>query len=307
MVETLVNIGHIQVNCPCPRRDDSESESQLPERKRWKNKKKPGKTNAKQRDIDMISRCDNSSKAGITQSSMENGVEWILDSASDCHVCTNKEILTNLRQDDGPLVFDWEGKSSKSSGLIGKVNLQVKNENQPDVAVSLCLGKVLYTASGMNNLLSLDKLEKDGWEFVKLRKQKNAWLHKQNVMLKLVKARGRYRLQSTVTTGRQVEAVEPRRRDDELALVRWHARLGHLNFGALQQMVRDKTVEGMELSGSVQAPEERCWTCVQAKLKRMSYKRVSTDRSRVPYQKLVSDECFLGEPTYNGERKKHMM
>ncbi|GMF31986.1 unnamed protein product [Phytophthora fragariaefolia] len=28
--------------------------------------------------------------------------------------------------------------------------------------------------------------------------------------------------------------------------------------------------------------------------------QVTTDRARVPYQKLMSDECFLNEPTYNG-------
>lgn len=177
------------------------------------------------------------------------------------------------------MVFDWEGKASKGRGLVGRVKTQVKNENQPAVSASLCLGNVLYSASGTNNLLSLDKLENDGWDFIKLKKQKCAWLRKGSELLKLVKAHGRYRLQSTVIPAQQVEAVVQGRRDDERALVRWHARLGHLNIGALHQMVRDGTVDGLALVGNVHVPEDRCWTCVQAKLKRMSYKRVSTKRS----------------------------
>jgi hypothetical protein len=194
---------------------------------------------------------------------MDNSVDWILDSASDCHVCTNKDVLTDLRQDDGPLVFDWEGKPSKSRGRVGEVDVQVKNEDQPAVATSFHLSNVLYTANGTNDLLSLDKLEKDGWDFCKPKKQTCAWLRKGGVSLKLSKIRGRYRLETTAIPVQQVEAVVQAKRDDARALVRWHARLGHLNFGALHQMVREGTVDGLELSGSVRAPEDRCWTCVR--------------------------------------------
>ncbi|GMF61851.1 unnamed protein product [Phytophthora fragariaefolia] len=88
--------GHIQVNCPCPRRDDNDSESQLLVRKRWQNKKNTGKSNEKKRDVDMLSRSDSCLETSVTQSSMDNRVEWILDSASDCHVCTNKDMLSDL-------------------------------------------------------------------------------------------------------------------------------------------------------------------------------------------------------------------
>ncbi|RMX62496.1 hypothetical protein DD238_008236 [Peronospora effusa] len=50
-------------------------------------------------------------------------IEWVLDSASDCHVRTNKEILINLRFNDGPMVFDWEGKASQYTEQIGEVEL----------------------------------------------------------------------------------------------------------------------------------------------------------------------------------------
>jgi transposase InsO family protein len=247
----------------------------------------------------MLSRGESCLETSATQSSMDNSVDWILDSASDCHVCTNKDVLTDLRQDDGPLVFDWEGKPSKSRGRVGEVDVQVKNEDQPAVATSFHLSNVLYTANGTNDLLSLDKLEKDGWDFCKPKKQTCAWLRKGGVSLKLSKIRGRYRLETTAIPVQQVEAVVQAKRDDERALVRWHARLGHLNFGALQQMVREGTVDGLELSGSVRAPKDRCWTCVRTKMKRFSYKKVTTDRAQKPYQKMVSDECFFGEPTYN--------
>ncbi|GMF52861.1 unnamed protein product [Phytophthora fragariaefolia] len=278
-------------------------DSALPERKRFQNKKTSGKSDGNARHVDMLSHQDSNSEIVTTQSAISNSVEWILDSASDCHVCTNKALLSNLRHDDGPLVFDWEGKPSRSRWQVGDPELRVRNENQPDTTELLQLSTVIYTATGTSNLLSLDKLEKDGWEFIKLRKQSWAWLRKGSVLLKLMKPRGRYRLQSTAAPVVQVEAAAQTRLGHKRALVRLHARLGHLNYGVLQQMVRDETVDGLKLSGSVNAPSERCWTCVQSRMKRMSYKRVHTARSTIPYQKLMSDMCDVGDLTYNGYKE----
>ncbi|GMF47685.1 unnamed protein product [Phytophthora fragariaefolia] len=117
--------GHIQTNCPSPRRKDDETDSALPERKRFQNKKTSGKSDGNARHVDMLSHQDSNSEIIATQSAISNSVEWILDSASDCHVCTNKALLSNLRQDDGPLVFDWEGKPSRSRGQVGDPELRV--------------------------------------------------------------------------------------------------------------------------------------------------------------------------------------
>ena len=72
---------------------------------------------------------DDTINAGEKQT-LDTTIEWVLDSASDCHVCTNKEILLNCRQDDGPMVVDWEGKASKYTEQIGKVELRMKNEKK---------------------------------------------------------------------------------------------------------------------------------------------------------------------------------
>ncbi|KAE9133414.1 hypothetical protein PF007_g3367 [Phytophthora fragariae] len=283
--------GHIQAKCPRPKRNDDKTESQLPERKRWQSKGNSGASGGRnggnQRTIDMISRDDSDLETVAMQNSIITKLEWVLDSASDRHVCLHEDLLSNVRQDDGPLVFDWEGKPSRNRGVVGEVEIRVKNEDQPDAATSLCLLNVLHTPSGTNNLLSLDKLEQAGWEFVKPGNHTCAWLRKGGQLLKLVKTRGRYRLQSLT-------------RQNDQALVRWHARLGHLNFGALQEMSRNETVKGMDLVGSCCVPSDRCWTCEQSRMKQMSYKKVRTARSKRPYQKLMSDMCYVNELTYDG-------
>ncbi|RMX68114.1 hypothetical protein DD238_008444 [Peronospora effusa] len=60
----------------------------------------------------MLSRQADETINAVQNDTSDMIIEWVLDSASDCHVCTNKEILMNLRFNDGPMVFDWEGKAS---------------------------------------------------------------------------------------------------------------------------------------------------------------------------------------------------
>ena len=115
--------------------------------------------------------------------------------------------------------------------------------------------------------------------------------------LKVVKARGRYRLTSTAVPVDQVKSVT---RDIEQEFAIWHTRLGHFNYGTLQHMARNKRLHGLELNGDVNAPRSRCWTCVQDRMQRMSYKNIITTRSTIPYQKLISDMWYIGVKTYDG-------
>ncbi|OWZ07188.1 hypothetical protein PHMEG_00020451 [Phytophthora megakarya] len=152
----------------------------------------------------------------------------------------------------------------------------------------------------MNKLLNLDKLEQDGWEFTKLKGQNVAWLRKGSLLLKLMKSCGRYRLQTQVLPVHSVTAMAQTSSHDNKALMRWHTHFGHLNYGALQRMVREGDVDGMDLDGHVSALSERCWARVQSRMKRMSYKNVDTARSTRMYQKLMSDMCYVGASTCDG-------
>ncbi|OWZ00879.1 DNA binding protein [Phytophthora megakarya] len=234
------------------------------------------------------------------QNAVSDVVEWTLDAASDCHLCTNKDLLSNTRKNDGPLVFDWENKPARNKGLLGEVRLRVANENKPKAKASIGLSSVLYTPTGMNNLLSLNKLEQGGWEFTKLKGQNVAWLQKGSLLLKLMKSRGRYRLQTQVLPVHRVIAMAQTSSHDNKVLMRWHTRFGHLHYGALQRVVREGDVDGMDLDGHVSAPSERCWTCVQSRIKRMSNKSVDTTRSTRMYHKLMSDMCYVDASTYDG-------
>jgi hypothetical protein len=130
------------------------------------------------------------------------------------------------------------------------------------------------------------------------------------VELLLPKTNRRYRLKATAAAVYTVQSEVRQQTSDSRVLVerkkggaasleRWHLRLGHLNPPALQRMVRDEVATGMkaELSEDMDSP---CWSCRAAKMIRMSYKKTVTRRATRPFQKLMSDMCYVEEVTYDG-------
>ncbi|RMX69668.1 hypothetical protein DD238_002477 [Peronospora effusa] len=79
----------------------------------------------------MLSRQADDTINAVKKDTSDMTIDWVLDSASVGHVCTNKEILMNLQFNDGPMVFDWEGNASQYTEQIGEVELRVRNETPP--------------------------------------------------------------------------------------------------------------------------------------------------------------------------------
>ncbi|KAE9351179.1 hypothetical protein PF008_g6079 [Phytophthora fragariae] len=342
-------VGHLRVNCPY--RDSSDDDKAgkggkgfaTSERKRWQNK--PDSSNTKKKKVEAVGYI---SRGALTVSSVSDShgghVEWALDSASDVHVCNQQDLLAQLQSDTAHIFQGYDGTVSGEE-KVGKVQLSIRNNKQPHQDVYLQLDCVLYKPSAPDNLLSLDLLEKAGWNLKTglADSQRVAWLSKGRLQLLLLKSRGRYRLQTTVRTVYHVPSLNKRsqlatgdagtegpgatrggevsdavgntefavaggcERDDAAeagrcdadSLVRWHLRFAHLNLPTLKQMAHQRVAAGMseELHDDADTP---CWSCRAGKMTRMSYKKTKTRRAVKPFQKIMSDMCYMGIVTYDG-------
>ncbi|GMF24220.1 unnamed protein product [Phytophthora fragariaefolia] len=274
-------VGHLRGNCPY--RDSSDEEK------------------------------DNTALTVSSVSDSRGGtVEWALDSASDVHVCNRQELLTQLQNDKKHVFLGYDGAVSVDE-KVGNVQLTIRNNKQPHQDVSLQLDSVLYKPSAPDNRLSLDLLEKAGCNFKTgfTDSQRVAWLSKGRLQLRLLKSRGRYRMQTAVRAVYHVTSMHQRSQlvDDDAgaectgagpdSLVRWHLRFAHLNLHTLKQMAHQQVITGMSenLNNDGDTP---CWSCRAGKMTRMSYKRVKTRRAVKPFQKIMSDMCYMGIMTYDG-------
>ncbi|RAW23940.1 hypothetical protein PC110_g19627 [Phytophthora cactorum] len=223
-------------------------------------------------------------------------------------------MLHNVRMDNVHFYQGYDGKT-QDNVRVGGVTLRVENNKSPHTEVALPFKNVLLMPSAPDNLLSMDKLEMEGWtvKFGFINSHRVCWLRKGHVELGLMKNNRRYRLKAmavavyTVPALRSVVQQPPsdssvlvqRKPNDCTSLQRWHLRFAHLNLATLLRMAKNGAATGMG-SGLYDDADSLCWTCKERKMTRMSSKQTVTRRATRSYQKLISDMCYVGVVTYNG-------
>ncbi|ETO82732.1 hypothetical protein F444_03163 [Phytophthora nicotianae P1976] len=191
---------------------------------------------------------------------------WMLDCGSATHVCVDRDLYSSVKKSKA--VFKvWTGELTK--GVI-----------------------VQFSPAGTVNLVSLDKMESEGWipSFSTAGEPRKCWLDSAAGRLEFVKRgvhywldTGSLNLLSTVTA-------------DASLLMRWHERLGLLNVSAIKTMVDNKVVDGMEIPVDLFKRKFECMTCLSAKRRRMLYKKSTKEkRTKVNYERLMSDTCDMGK------------
>ncbi|DBA03802.1 TPA: LOW QUALITY PROTEIN: hypothetical protein N0F65_005692 [Lagenidium giganteum] len=113
--------------------------------------------------------------AGMVNGStrLEGSLQWMLDSGSTTHVCAYRDTLQNAQVDDSTFHM-WTGEQTRAD-LVGEVEIECHPRSSP--TPSYRLRRVRYVACGTCNLLSVDCLEKDGWqlEFSREQERKLCW------------------------------------------------------------------------------------------------------------------------------------
>ena len=315
-------VGHLIAQCPEWSKNKQEKETKesvssdedngmdsvQPERKRWQGN---GNSNRPRKNISMMmSRTENHGSDRIRDIGSSGKLsrdgrafhEWIIDSACDVHVCMDYNLLSHLQSASEAEYVAWDGSVSRAA-MLGDATIQVKNVNDGK-PVLLQLQGVCYTPTGQNNLLSLDKLEQDGWHPQFAKGLPSAlYLTRGSVRLKCIKSNGRYRLcsQEMASVCAFAAATPDRVRSAKTLL---HLRFAHANLSDLQRMVRDRRVCGLADNHLVLDATQGmdCVPCSAAQLKRISYKKVTTHRATKPLQKLMSDQCYVGVETFDGFR-----
>ncbi|KAE9346038.1 hypothetical protein PR003_g7637 [Phytophthora rubi] len=181
-------VGHLRANCPS-RKTDSSDKPVVSEFKRWENKKGNGHNNEKRGSKNSSALCCHVrgvSVATATPITTPAGteMEWVLDSATDVHVCNQRSLLHNVRKDEVHFFQGYDG-NAREDEYVGDVTLRVTNNKKPHAEVKVPFSDVLLTPTAPDNLLSMDMLERDGWivKFGFINTQHVCWLRKDNVEL----------------------------------------------------------------------------------------------------------------------------
>ncbi|POM60716.1 Gag protein [Phytophthora palmivora] len=233
--------------------------------------------------------------------------EWMLDTGTIVHVCTDLSAFRYGVQQDNEYFDDWQGSRSTSDGF-GLVRVKTLNDLDPNGKnVLLDLHESRYSSCGHTNLVSQERLEQDGWvpSIPPSRRPEERITYFSNerypgVQLVFKKRRGHYWLDATpVVSTNSICAASPSPNQDKLLV--WHMRLGHLNVQAIKKMVELDMVTCMDTLTLADFKKPfRCIACQRAKQKRMAYKRQQEKRRKECYARLMSDVCHVGILTPGG-------
>ena len=198
---------------------------------------------------------------------------WYLDTGATNHMTERWEFFSNLDESTtGSVKF---GDNSRIQ-IRGKGGIEVI---QKDGTV-LCIENVLYVPKFEANILSLGRLDEEGYRINMGEGKLTIFIHSGKLFAEVHRSKGQlYLLKLSIM---EQCMLSEEKSEDWL----WHSRFGHLSFHALKEMSVRKLVEGLPL---IKVPPKLCRDCVAGKHHRTLFPKASSYRSEEPLQLVHAD------------------
>lgn len=203
---------------------------------------------------------------------------WYLDSGATMHMSNEKEKFTKINDDQATIYIATE-ESVNSSGK-GEINMQVNITSSSRNNIKL--KEAMLVSKFKNNFLSMSQIIKNGYKVTfykdgaKIRRQDGS------VAMSARQENGLYLVEETECHSAMLQS----RQDN--ALIKWHQRLGHLNFNDVRCMKNKEMVIG--INGNIENFNLVCEICEKAKIHQLPYAS-STRREKDILRLVHSDIC----------------
>jgi hypothetical protein len=197
---------------------------------------------------------------------------WVIDSGCSNHLTPDRAAFSSYEQLSSPVFFTFaNGQKAEAIGC-GTVTLLVDG-------TQVSLQEVLHVPEARVNLISVQKIDESGAR-VEFSDGTCSILKGGRCVLTPQRQGGLYCLKGGARVRGSAETALVSSSSAETAQL-WHERFGHLGYGGLAQLVRNKMVSGISVPAEAfeRAGREVCEPCVQAKQQRQPFP-TSTTTSR---------------------------
>ena len=213
--------------------------------------------------------------AAITDPVVNYKEDWIIDSGCSNHMTNDDKKLEDMTDYKGRRVVLMADNSRLSISHVGKAVIPRYGPQQ------LQLEKVYHVPGLKKNLLSVPQLTAEG-KYVLFGPEGVAIFRKLKVIGTPI-MEGRRR-QSVYVLSAESAYVDKTRRNETGDL--WHARLGHINYNKLKEMMQKQVVKGLPQIDI--RTDIVCAGCQYGKAHQLPYKE-SEHRSKAPLELIHSD------------------
>ena len=231
----------------------------------------------------------------LLQGSQEDNLSknsWYLDTGASSHMMSKRSFFYFLDESlQGSIKFGDES----SVRYEGKGSILLNYLDGEEITIE----GVLYVPSLRVNILSLGKLDEDGFISTLGGGILSIFDKEGKQFAQVRKTKGRmYLLNLNVAESCQISREE----DQEVWL--WHHRLCHQNFRAIDDMRRGEMVRGLP---NVNFLDRLCRSCVAGKQSRSSFPSASSFRATKRLELLYGDICGPITPSTIGNRRYYFL
>ena len=193
--------------------------------------------------------------------------------------------------------MDESTTGSVKFGDNSRINVEGRGEievNQKNGSI-LSLGNVLFVPKLKANILSLGRLDEEGYRMIMGEGKLTIFNPNGDLFAEVHRSSGRLYLLKLKIIDQCLITTEDKSED-----WLWHSRFGHMSFHTLKEMLIRQLVEGLP---SIKVPPKLCRNCVAGKHHRTPFPKASSYRSEDPLQLVHADICGpISPPILGGSR-----
>lgn len=206
---------------------------------------------------------------------------YIIDSGATRHISNNLADFVELHSTN--IAIRGLGGHIEHSSGVGTVRIKWL-----DTGRVIELTNVLYTPTSGVRLISKSELDLLGWES----RSKNGiykWFDARGHFLGTAhKQNGMWPINATIEGPQAAANIASAPGGPKANLYLWHCRTGHQTISTIESMIRNGTVEGLDVD--IKDPIPICGPCIKGKHERTSFP-TSEHRAKVPLERIHADLC----------------
>lgn len=205
---------------------------------------------------------------------------WCLDSGASTHMCYDEKKFHNLDNNEKTRIYTAAEDSINSQGQ-GEININIKT---PKETKSIKLQQAMYVPEFKSNLLSVSSITSNGYSVVFYENHALVRRKDGSTVMKATMEDGLY-----VIKEQQVQSAMISQQCNK-NLMKWHQRMGHLNFEDLRKLKKKEIVDGLRDELCVKNENPVCEVCMKAKIHQQPF-RQSTRRENDVLDLIHTDIC----------------